>query len=400
MLKRLVRLFEITFDYSHDEKSNREHIIGSLINIGVLILSLYLIPGIFQRGFLQLQVYIIIIVIVLLFCSRLAIKRLGAEPVSLFLVGLSWIFVNTMFLFFENGLRAPAYMAASVFLIVYAGLLHGSRSVIAVSVLTILSGITVASLESQGVFFTNPKVPDTFWVITAQIIVFPALTFIMISTLRNLRKSLSLYRDETERLYQSENKVLQLNKELESAYENTLAGWAHTLELQDKETEGHSRRVTDLAIELARKLGIGKDELRFVRYGALLHDVGKVGIPVKILTKQGALTPEERAIVNQHPIYAYELLKDIDYIKQAIVIPYSHHENWDGSGYPQGLRGEEIPLPARLFAVIDNWDALTSDRPYRNAWSKDEVIRYIKEQSGKKFDPQVVDVFLNRESLN
>lgn len=399
MLKRLIRLFEISFD-PRDEKSNREHIIGSLINMGILILGLYLIPSFFQRGFLSWHVYVVIVIIILLFCSRLAIKRWGAELVSLFLIGVCWIFVNTIYLFFENGLRAPGYMAATVFLIIYVGLLHGPRAVVTISILSISLGITVAILESQGVFLTSPKIPDPLWVVIAQIIVFPALAFMVTSTLQNLRKSILLYRDEAEMRHQSENKVVQLNNELESAYETTLVGWSRALELHDKETEGHSRRVTELTIDLARKYGFNEDDIRFVYYGALLHDVGKMGIPDEILKKPGALTLKERAIVNQHPKYAYDMLKDINYLKPAIAIPYAHHENWDGTGYPQGLRGEEIPLPARLFAVIDNWDALTTDRPYHNAWTKDDVISYLQEQSGKKFDPQVVNVFLNGESLD
>jgi putative nucleotidyltransferase with HDIG domain len=186
-----------------------------------------------------------------------------------------------------------------------------------------------------------------------------------------------------------------LNQELEIAYETTLEGWARALELRDKETEGHSRRVTDLTIKIAKIFDFDENAIRYVYYGAILHDVGKMGIPDEILNKPGALTLKEREIINQHPTYAFEMLKDIKYLQPAISIPYSHHENWDGTGYPQKLQGEEIPLSARIFSVIDNWDALTSDRPYREAWSKEKTIEYLKEQSGKKFDPKVVEVFLN-----
>jgi putative nucleotidyltransferase with HDIG domain len=185
-----------------------------------------------------------------------------------------------------------------------------------------------------------------------------------------------------------------LYNELESAYKTTLEGWAKALELRDKETEGHSRRVTEMTTAIARKLGLSTEEIKHVYYGALLHDIGKMGIPDEILNKAGELTPAEQKIVDQHPVFAHELLKDIGYLGKAIEIPYSHHEHWDGSGYPQGLKGEEIPLSARIFTVVDYWDALTSDRPYREAWSVEKAKQYLSDQSGKIFDPQIVRIFL------
>ena len=125
-----------------------------------------------------------------------------------------------------------------------------------------------------------------------------------------------------------------------------------------------------------------------------MHDIGKMGVPDNILLKPGPLTEEEWEIMRKHPQFAYELLTPIDYLHQALDIPYSHHEKWDGTGYPRGLKGEEIPLAARIFAVVDVWDALTSERPYRPAWSREKAIEYIKTQSGVHFDPQVVEVFL------
>ena len=180
----------------------------------------------------------------------------------------------------------------------------------------------------------------------------------------------------------------------EKAYQATLEGWARMLELRDRETEGHSRRVAKMSVKIARKLGLDEEEIKYVYYGALLHDIGKIAIPDEILHKPGPLTAEEKAIIEQHPVYAFEILKDIEHLRPALAIPYSHHENWDGTGYPQGLKGEEIPLPARIFAVVDNMDALTTDRPYRKAWSQEEALEYIKEQRGKKFDPQIVDIFI------
>jgi HD-GYP domain-containing protein (c-di-GMP phosphodiesterase class II) len=184
------------------------------------------------------------------------------------------------------------------------------------------------------------------------------------------------------------------NEELAQAYEATIEGWSQALELRDKETKGHSERVTHLACDMAIEVGYMAEELVHFRRGVLLHDVGKMGIPDSILLKPGPLDPEEWVIMRQHPIYAWQLLEGIHYLQQALDIPYYHHEKWDGSGYPLGLEGEEIPLSARIFAIIDVWDALNSDRPYRPAWPKEEVLEYIRQQSGKHFDPQLVELFL------
>jgi HD-GYP domain-containing protein (c-di-GMP phosphodiesterase class II) len=178
------------------------------------------------------------------------------------------------------------------------------------------------------------------------------------------------------------------------AYDATIEGWARALELRDMETEGHSRRVVDTTIELARQLGIEESQLVHVRQGALLHDIGKMGVPDSILQKTDSLTDEEWEIIYQHPVYANKWLTPISYLKPALDIPYCHHERWDGSGYPRGLEGEQIPLAARIFAVVDVWDALRSDRPYRKKWSKKKTRAYILEHSGKQFDPDVVEAFL------
>jgi PAS domain S-box-containing protein/putative nucleotidyltransferase with HDIG domain len=184
------------------------------------------------------------------------------------------------------------------------------------------------------------------------------------------------------------------NLELLQAYDATIVGWSMAMDFRDKETEGHTQRVTEMTLALARMLGIPEDQMENIRRGALLHDIGKMGIPDAILLKPGLLTDEERAIMQKHPKMAYEMLKSIAFLRPALEIPHLHHEKWDGTGYPNGLKGEEIPLPARLFAVIDVYDALTSDRPYRPAWSKEKTLAYIQEQSGKHFDPQVVKAFL------
>jgi len=190
------------------------------------------------------------------------------------------------------------------------------------------------------------------------------------------------------------NNLQRSNTELFLAYDNTLEGWANALELRDKETEGHARRVTDLTTRLARQMGIQDENMIYVRWGALLHDIGKMGIPDDILLKPGQLTEEEWVIMRKHPEYAYKMLLPISYLKRSLDIPYCHHEKWDGTGYPRGLRGEDIPLEARIFAIVDVWDALNSNRPYREAWSQERVFDYLREQAGHHFAPDIVDEFL------
>ena len=185
-----------------------------------------------------------------------------------------------------------------------------------------------------------------------------------------------------------------INFELALAYDKTIEGWARALDLRDKETEKHTRRVAEMTQRLAVKVGIPQDELLHIRRGAILHDVGKVAIPDSILLKPGPLDEEEWRLMRQHPSIAVEMIAPIAYLAPALPIPRSHHEKWDGSGYPDGLAGEAIPISARLFALVDVYDALTTDRPYREAWSKDEAVEYILAQSGKHFDPQFTPAFL------
>jgi putative nucleotidyltransferase with HDIG domain len=190
------------------------------------------------------------------------------------------------------------------------------------------------------------------------------------------------------------------NKELQDAYEATLNGWVRALDMRDKETEGHTQRVTKLTERLARSMGVNDDDLIHIKRGALLHDIGKMAIPDGILLKPGPLTEDERELIKQHPVYAFEMLDKIEFLRPAIDIPHYHHEKWDGTGYPEGLRGEGIPFAARIFPVIDVYDALVSNRPYRKALPPAEVREYIKADSGKHFDPQVVDAFMQMDDMS
>jgi PAS domain S-box-containing protein len=191
------------------------------------------------------------------------------------------------------------------------------------------------------------------------------------------------------------NELQRSNTDLRLAYESTLEGWSAALDLRDRETEGHTQRVTMLTEQIAKSMGITGNALLNIRRGSLLHDIGKVGVPDRILHKRGPLTSHEWKTMRKHPEFAYDMLSPIAYLHGALDIPYCHHEKWDGNGYPRGLKGEDIPLAARIFAVVDVYDALISNRPYREGWSKRKALKYIREQAGIHFDPRVVEVFMH-----
>lgn len=195
------------------------------------------------------------------------------------------------------------------------------------------------------------------------------------------------------------DKLQRSNMDMALAYDATLEGWAMALELRDHQTEDHTRRVTDMTVRLAQMLGIRGDELKYIRYGALLHDIGKIGIPDSILNKPGPLTDEEWEIMRKHPEYSQQMLSSIPFLSQAMIIPYCHHERWDGSGYPRKLAGEQIPLAARLFAVVDVWDAMCYNRVYREAYPEDEVLAFLRREAGRSFDPKVVAAFVEMREL-
>jgi putative nucleotidyltransferase with HDIG domain len=208
----------------------------------------------------------------------------------------------------------------------------------------------------------------------------------------------SIGQDEIALLAQHFNQMVDhlyaSKKDLDAAYDITLEGWVRTLDLRDHETTGHSKRVVELTLRLVTELGMKNADLDAIRRGALLHDIGKIGVPDQILYKPGPLSDEEWRIMRQHPVYAMQILQEIPFLKPALDIPVSHHEKWDGNGYPLGLKGEQIPIAARVFSIIDVWDALISNRPYRPAMTEEQARRIIVESNGSHFDPQVVQIFL------
>ena len=181
--------------------------------------------------------------------------------------------------------------------------------------------------------------------------------------------------------------------EISMSFDATIEGFARAMDLREKEAEGHIYRVSETTVLLAKAMSINEADCLHIKRGAYLHDIGKMGIPDAILQKPGFLTKKERSLVRMHPQYAYDLLFSIPQLYYALDIPYRHHEKWDGSGYPDGLKGEQIPLAARIFAIVDVYDALTSARPYRPAWLKERALNHIREQSGEHFDPNVVEAF-------
>ncbi len=217
-----------------------------------------------------------------------------------------------------------------------------------------------------------------------------------INFLQSLSEQASIAIDNTQMF---EN-LQRSNTELSLAYNATIEGWSRALDLRDEETEGHTLRVTEITERLARAMQFQESQIKYIRWGALLHDIGKLGVPDNILLKSGPLTDEEWIIMRKHPQFAFDMLSPIGYLRRSIEIPYCHHEKWDGTGYPRGLKGEEIPLAARIFAVVDIWDALNSDRPYRKAWPKEKVIEHLKSLSGTHLDPKVVTLCLNSGFLN
>lgn len=191
------------------------------------------------------------------------------------------------------------------------------------------------------------------------------------------------------------NRLKAANRKLTESYDQAIRGWVQIMDLRHKETQNHTERVTKMAVTLSKLVGIDQeDQLKNIEWGALLHDIGKIGIPDSILTKPGPLTEEEWVQIRTHSEISYKILNEIRYFEGIVDIPYCHHEKWDGTGYPRGLQGEEIPLSARIFAIVDVWDALIHRRVYKPAWRDEEVKNYIKEQAGQHFDPRLVSVFL------
>lgn len=276
-----------------------------------------------------------------------------------------------------GGIHDPGVLVYPI-IIFLGSLLFGKRAAPVLFLICASSLILIGLMEIKG-FVHTPYGADMEDLLT-QVVLLAAEAFLVWITMENIE--ISLRRAEESEI------------QLKESYDKTLEGWAKALEYRDRETEGHSRRVTNLCALLAIQLGLTEDEIVQLHRGALLHDIGKMAIPDSILFKPGPLNESEWELMRMHPIYAKEMLEGIPYLKEAITIPYCHHERWDGKGYPQGLKGEEIPLTSRIFTVVDHWEALNSDRPYRRAVPREQVLCYIRDNSGTIYDPNVADTFL------
>ena len=276
-----------------------------------------------------------------------------------------------------HGVHDSAVVSVPLF-VMFGPLLYGRRAVPVFLALGLISVAVIGALEMSGVIRTAmPANPADLASLSVLVTCAGILVWVIMSNLEG----------NLERARKSE-------ADLRVAYDHTLEGWARALEQRDEGTVGHARRVVNLCVRLAEEWGFNEDELQHIRRGALLHDIGKMAIPDDVLRKPGPLSPKEREIMRRHTTVAGSILGGISYLQPALSIPLAHHEHWDGTGYPKGLKGRRIPLQARIFAVADHYDALSSPRPYRKAWPKRKVIAYIRENSGKIFDPEVVDTFL------
>ena len=277
-----------------------------------------------------------------------------------------------------DGVRDPGLMAFPVF-IMAGTLFFGRRTAPIFGLSAFMALALTAVLQISGQTRQLPG-PVGWDILVPLGVLSAAATGIVWAIMRNMEGHL-------ERARHSE-------AELRRNYDLTLHAWARVMEYRDRETEGHSRRLVELSTRLARALGLDETEMVRLQRGALLHDIGKLAIPDEILLKPSTLTDAEMKIMQKHPVYARQMLADIPFLAASVPVAYSHHERWDGLGYPEGLKGEAIPVIARLFAIVDAWDALSSERVYRPAWPREQVVDYIKTNAGVRFDPTIVNVFL------
>ena len=314
-----------------------------------------------------------------LLCVPLMIlNRRGYYFVTASILSLIVLLAITINLYDGDGVRDPGIMAYPMFVMV-GTLFFGKRSAPYFAGAAIISLLVIVILEVSGSMHP-PLGPVRYSILIPMATLLLTAGGLIWVVVRNMESNLK--RAETSEV------------ELRKNYDLTLEAWAKVMEYRDRETEGHSRRLVELGTRLARELGVQESEIVQLQRGALLHDIGKLAIPDEILFKPSPLTGDEFKIMQMHPVYAKQMLAGIPFLQPSVAVAYSHHERWDGQGYPEGLEGEEIPLAARLFAVVDTWDALSSERVYRAAWPADRIKAYIKENAGARFDPHIVEVFL------
>jgi HD-GYP domain-containing protein (c-di-GMP phosphodiesterase class II) len=303
----------------------------------------------------------------------------GRYALSAMLLSIIALMVIVLSLILGNGVRDFGILAYPIF-IMGGVLFFGRRATPYFSLAAIASLTWIVFLQMHG--YIRPNISSvTFGVLVPLVILLlTASAFIWVVVGNNERSLLRVKESEAE---------------LRANYDLTLEAWAKVLEYRDRETEGHCRRLVELSTRLGEAIGLKSEEITNLQRGALVHDIGKLAIPDDILLKPGELNSAERKLLQQHPLLAKQMLSEISFLRPSIDVAYGHHERWDGLGYPEGLKGEEIPRLARVFAIVDQWDALSSDRPYRKGWKRDAIIAYFKENTGKIYDPQIVDIFLS-----
>lgn len=385
---------------SRKKKEPGDHLLSILIRFGQVNTTE---PSLKRKGEL-LSLYIALILVLLLYTIINNIVYLIFHPVMEYVIYLfQEILIAALFMVFW-GLNKKGYV------------LPVGLSSIAITILLAVFVSDARYLEYSMVIFAIPVGISSFIIRPYISILFASLTAAAYGILTivtgytweyNLTAILALFSlafltwvislqlesalEKNDKLVTDVQKAYQ---EIKDAYATTLEGWSHAMEIRDRETQGHSKRVTELTIRMARRMGFSEEELVHIYRGALLHDIGKLGIPDDILNKPGPLDEHEMNIMRLHPQIAVDLISPIDYLKPALNIPRYHHEKWDGTGYPHGLVGETIPLEARIYAIIDVYDALTHDRPYRQKMSEKDALEFIKSQAGTHFDPAVLEVFL------
>jgi len=385
---------------SRKKKEPGDHLLSILIRFGQVNTTE---PSLKRKGEL-LSLYIALILVLLLYTIINNIVYLIFHPIMEYVVYLfQEILIAALFMVFW-GLNKKGYV------------LPVGLSSIAITILLAVFVSDARYLEYSMVIFAIPVGISSFIIRPYISILFASLTAAAYGILTivtgytweyNLTAILALFSlafltwvislqlesalEKNDKLVTDVQKAYQ---EIKDAYATTLEGWSHAMEIRDRETQGHSKRVTELTIRMARRMGFSEEELVHIYRGALLHDIGKLGIPDDILNKPGPLDEHEMNIMRLHPQIAVDLISPIDYLKPALNIPRYHHEKWDGTGYPHGLVGETIPLEARIYAIIDVYDALTHDRPYRQKMSEKDALEFIKSQAGTHFDPAVLEVFL------
>jgi hypothetical protein len=372
----------------------RTDVLNHLLPVICLLASPALLNVVFSTDYKSVESMLGLLLFGLLYIGILLLtiwRNLGPFKRSWGLMGI--IYCTSLVAFWRAGLVGDGLLYL-LLLNVLAMMLLNTRSGMFFGVLSILTYLSFLFLFQQKligaqlIFGDNP-LDIRFWVINGITLVSGLLVIIFVNS-RSTDFQLQVLKKEQ----QASDQLATANQELSEAYDATLQGWSNALELRERETAGHSQRVVELTLQLAEKLGASPEQLINIRRGAYLHDIGKIGIPDSILLKPGPLTAEEWQIMRQHPVYAQRLLAPIAFLRDALDIPSLHHERWNGSGYPLGLKGERIPQAARIFMVVDVWDALISDRPYRAAWSAEKTRAYLHENAGTLFDPWVVEAFL------